>query len=633
MKKTLFVMLALLMLLPALTFARGAREEIVEDPESGSTGETLPGVIDIDYSEWERGRYGGRIVLSYLQEPQTFNPWLPGDDNSRTVWTQFYGSSISRNQLTLEPEAQMAESWTVSDDETSVTVRIKEGLVYSDGTPITAHDFVFGMNHIYLRAATGSQNREYFYVAPAPDEPPEPPEVELIDDYTYRYSLPATYANLVLEAGLSPMPRHIIGPAIGWTEEVGYDYEWEWGEDDNGNPIVVDIDDPRVDYAAAQNLFGVDMNPSDYVSSGPFTFKEYLPGERIVLERNPNYWREDEWGQQLPYLDEVAYVIVPETDTTLQRFRAGEIDIYAMRGQDYAELVEERDEGNFVIYNRGPSSSTNFVFFNQNPIEGEDDGGIPEPQVTWFNNTTFRQAVAQLVDQETIINNVHNGIALPGRTFISPGPFYPEDMAERAWKYNPAEAERLLDSIDYIDRDDDGWREDPDGNKLEWTLITNAGAREREAMCEIIAQDLRAVGLDVTFQPTAWGEMITSLTETYDFEMMMIGLGGGDVDPLASGSVVPSNAALHMWEPNQSSPRREWEAEIDRLWNIGETTTDLETRQDAYRQIAYIWVEQAPMVYTHRPLSLNAVSQEFGNYKAQQGSYDTRAVLDRMFVR
>lgn len=634
MKKTLIMITALLLLLPAFVFAGSASEEVVDDVEGVVVGETLPGVIDIDYSSWERGRYGGRLVTAFWEDIKTLNPFLVDDVSSDEVTDRFLGNSIDRNPLTLEPEPQMAESWTVSDDEMSVTVRIKRGLVYSDGTPITAHDFVFGVNHLELRAATGSTTRETSWLAPEPGAPEEPPKYELIDAYTYKMTLPTVYAQLVLTAGLSPMPRHIVGPIIGWDESVGYDYEWEWGTDEDGNPVVVDIDDPQMTYENWQTAWGLDVDPADIVSSGPFLLKEYLPSERIVLERNPNYHATDEWGQQLPYLDEVVWLIVPDGDTELQKFRAGELDIYNVRGEDYAVLVDERETSGFKMYSAGPSGTANFVTFNMNPIEGEDDLGIPEPVVTWFNNQTFRRAVSHLIDRTTLINTVVNGIGYPAYGFIPPqSPYYWDGLDDYAPKYNPARAAQLLDSIDYIDRDGDGFREDPDGNKITWEFNTNVENNARVQMTEIITQDMRAVGLDVEAKPQAFNELVNALVATYDWEMIMIGLGGGDVDPVSSRSSIPSNAPYHMFEPNQTSPRRDWEAEIDRLWAYANNTTNEEQRKDGFQQIEQIWVDQAPWIYTFKAVALGAAKDEFGNYKPQIGQYNYSNILDRIFVR
>lgn len=635
MKRFSIMSLALLLLLPATAlFAGAGSEEVIDDVAGIVVGETLPGVVDIDYSGWERGRTGGRFVTVNWEDIKTFNPIVNDDVSSREVFDQFFGSSIRRNQLTLEPEVDMAESWSVSDDEKSVTVRIKRGLVYSDGTPITARDFVFGYNHLQMRAATGSQDRETEWLSPAPGEPEEPPKVELINDYTYRYTLPTVYAQLVLQAGLRPYPRHIIGPVIGWDESVGYDYEWEWTTDEDGNQIVTDIDPPGVNYAAYQTFWGIDADPSTMVSSGPFMLKEYLQSERIVIQRNPNYYEKDEWGNQLPYLDEVVWLIVPDGDTELQKFRAGETDRHEVRGEDYGVLVGEQDAGNFKIYSMGPSGTANFVTVNMNPIEGEDDLGLAEPQVTWFNNQTFRQALASLVDRETLINTVVNGIGYPAYGFIPPqSPYYWDGLDDYAFPYSPAKAAELLDSIDYIDRDGDGFREDPDGNKITWTFSTNVENNARVQMTEIITQDYRAVGLDVIAQPLAFNELVDQLVGTLDFEMIMIGLGGGDVDPSSSRSSIPSNAPYHMIEPAQASPRRAWEAEIDELWSYANNTTDEDQRKDGFMQIEKIWVEQAPWVYTFKAVAMDAIRNEFGNFKSQIGQYNYSAILHRIFVR
>ena len=105
-------------------------------------------------------------------------------------------------------------------------------------------------------------------------------------------------------------------------------------------------------------------------------------------------------------------------------------------------------------------------------------------------------------------------------------------------------------------------REDPDGNKIELILNTNSGNDVREQIGELFSQEAKAVGIDVTFKPEAFNEMVTRLVSSYDWQMILIGLTGS-VDPVGGANVYPSYGNLHMIEPNQESPRRDWEAAVD----------------------------------------------------------------------
>ena len=298
---------------------------------------------------------------------------------------------------------------------------------------------------------------------------------------------------------------------------------------------------------------------STIVGNGPFLIGEYVPSERVVMVPNPNYYEQDEWGQQLPYLDEFVIEFVEDLETGLARFIAGETDAFGLRGKDYGALVDRQESDNFLIYNVGPASSTQFITFNQNPIEGEEDGGIEPPALTWLSNKSFRQAMAHLIDRQTIINNIAFGFGYPQYSFVwTVSPYYWEGAADAAFKYDPQRAKELLDAIGYTDRDGDGVREDPDGNKIELILNTNSGNDVREQIGELFSQEAQAIGVDVTFKPEAFNELVTRLVASYDWQMILIGLTGS-VDPVGGANVYPSRGSLHMIEPNQESPRRDWE--------------------------------------------------------------------------
>jgi peptide/nickel transport system substrate-binding protein len=634
MKKALLLSLVLLFAFSLSTvFAGGAEEEVI-DVEATLGPTTVEGVIDIDYSGWARGRKGGRFVRAALGDPKTFNGVVAAETSTTDITDLTESGSIRRSQLNLEFEPAMAERWEVSDDQTSVTVYLKEGLKFSDGEPITAHDYVFTMNHLILREDVASNSRSGYFIAPAPGEPEEPALVELIDDYTYRLTLPTVYAGLVSLAGITPYPQHVFAPVIGWDESVGYEFEWEFDTDDDGNKIVREIKPEGLDYSAVTSFWGVDMDVTELVASGPYLVSEYIPGQRVVFEPNPNYWETDEWGVQLPYLDEVVYRIIPDQDTTLQAFIAGEIDSLGMRGEDYAVLVGQKEELGFEIYNAGPDAGSVFITFNQNPIDGPDDNGIEPPELTWLSNKTFRVAMAHLVDRQTIINNVSYGIGLPQYSPLPrQSPYYFEGAEDVAYKYDPVRAAELLDSIDYIDRDGDGVREDPDGNRISLNLSTNSGNRVREAIGELFSQEASKVGIEINFTPKDFNALVGQLVSSYDWELILIGLTGV-VDPISSSNTYPSSGSLHMIEPNQTTPRRDWEKEIDDLWVYSNNTTDEAQRKDGFEQIQRIWMENVPMVYTFNSLELGAYKVEFGNIKLHPfDAYGFKGAIHRFYVR
>ena len=166
-----------------------------------------------------------------------------------------------------------------------------------------------------------------------------------------------------------------------------------------------------------------------------------------------------------------------------------------------------------------------------------------------------------------------------------------------------------------IDRNGDGFREDKDGNKITFLLETNSNNTDRVKYGEIIAQEMKKVGLDVTFRPGDFNTLVGKLVTSYDWEMIIIGLTGS-VQPFLSGSnTIPSHGSLHMNDPGQESPARDWEAELDRLYTENTTTTSFEKRKATGDQIQRIWATQMPWIYTVNRALMYVFDEDLGNIK------------------
>ena len=428
---------------------------------------------------------------------------------------------------------------------------------------------------------------------------------EAIDERTFSVTLPNVYAGIFGLTTVAPLPMHVFGPLM-----------------ENEGPEAID------------SFWGVDADVTQIVSCGPFVVSEYLPGQRVALEANPYYYETDSEGTQLPYVDQVVFQIIADQDTMLQNFIAGDLSYLPLRGEDYGVLVDRQEELGFTLYNVGAAANTNFIAFNQNPIEGEGDAGLAEPKLTWLQNKSFRQAMAHLVDRETIINNIAFGFGYPQYSFVPRiSPYYWEGADEAAIKYDPQAASDLLDSIDYIDRDGDGFREDPNGNRISLTLSTNSGNRERESIITLFAQEASGVGIEVTVNPIDFNALVGQLTSSYDWEMIVIGLTGS-IDPITGVNVYPSDGALHMIEPQQESPRRDWEKRVDEAWQTANFTTDEEQRKEGWQTIQEIWIEEVPWVFTYNAAVMHGYVNDLANiYPHPIENYDWEGILHRVYFQ
>jgi len=590
----------ILVIVAALFIGCGGGEEVtIVDTEAGDTPQ-FEGLTDIDHQEWEVGSKGGRIMLPLLSDPKTFNNIVADETSTTDITERLFTPIVRRNQFTLEWEPALAESWEISEDQKTITYTLREDLKWSDGEPLTASDFVDAVNDIYYNEAIGGagSTRNSLNGAGGPSV------WELIDERTFSVTVPNVYAGLFGLTTVAPLPMHIIAP-------------------------LVEAEGPE----AIDSFWGVDTDVTGIVSSGAFVVSQYLPGQRVILEANPHYFETDAEGTQLPYVDEVVFQIVTDQDTMLQNFIAGDLSYLALRGEDYGVLVDRQDELGFTLYNVGANTATNFITFNQNPIEGEGDAGLEEPELTWLSNKSFRKAMAHLVDRETIINNIAFGFGYPQYSFVPRiSPYYWDGADEVALKYDPQAAADLLDSIDYTDRDGDGIREDPNGNRISLNLSTNSGAREREAIVTLFAQEASAVGVEINVNPIDFNTLVGQLTSSYDWEMIVIGLTGS-LDPISGVNVYPSDGALHMIEPAQESPRRDWERRVDEAWEVANFTTDEEQRKEGWQTIQEIWIEELPWVFTYNAAVMHGYVNSLGNiYPHPIEDYDWEGILHRVYL-
>ena len=140
--------------------------------------------------------------------------------------------------------------------------------------------------------------------------------------------------------------------------------------------------------------------PHEFAGLGPFRLKEYVPGQRIVLERNPYYWKQDAKGTRLPYLDEIYFCLFANEDAQVIRFQAGDTDVLTrFSAENYSVLEKQQAARAYHLYDLGPSLEYNFLFFNLNDLSSKNLPEIAKKQA-WFQDVRFRQAVSDALDRD-----------------------------------------------------------------------------------------------------------------------------------------------------------------------------------------------------------------------------------------
>ena len=565
-----------------------------EDEDEDATVEQL--VRNADRFEYSTGKRGGALTLATISDPLTFNLAVANDASSSGVLGYLFEGLTEISWLTDEVELALAESWEHSDDGLNWTFNIRRDVKWHDGQPFTAHDVEFTFNKIIYNDDIPASSRPAFtfrYMEGGEWTQGEM-TVTALDDYTVFCELPVSFAPFLRSMGTAIYPKHIL--------------------------------EPYVDDGTFATTWDISTDPAEIIGTGPFTIGLYAPDERVVMKRNPDYWLKDDDGSSLPYLDEVIHIIVPDLETELIKFRAGETDVHGVLGENFAMLEPLQEDENFTIHKRGPNFGTTFLVFNMNSGNSPDTGEayVDAEKLKWFQNKQFRHAVAHSMDKDAIIEDVQHGLGYPQWSSISPsaGDFHNPNV--RKYPYDIDTANAILDDLGWKDTDGDGIREDDAGNRIEFSLVTNSGNSVRDRASQIIQEGLTKIGVQANYETIEFGDLVGQLTASFDWDAIVIGLTGG-TEPHGGINVWHSSEGLHMWHPNQTEPATDWEAEIDNLYIIGSQELERVKRVEHYHSAQAIAAENMPVIYTTLSERLNAVRNVFGNTTPTlYGIWDTR---------
>jgi len=509
------------------------------------------------------GEHGGRLVYVTIGDPKTFNPTLANETSSTDITSGplFVGlTTFANGPQTIEPGA--ASSWEVSEDGLSYVFHLRPGVKWSDGEPLDADDVIF-TSQVALDPKIHSGSFDIL------QSDGKPWKFEKVDSLTVKVTLPAPFGPVLSVIGsMYLVPRHKLEAAYAAGK-----YEEMWGVNTPANEIV---------------------------SNGPFILKEYVPGEKCVLARNPQYWEVDKVGERLPYLDEYVFLIVKDLNTMALKFQSGETDLIdPIQGDQVPLFEDDAEKGGYKVYDLGADVATDFMWFNLNP--GKDAKGqyFVEPwKHQLFADVRFRRAISHAINRAGIVKSVLQGRGIPL--------YEPVTSANKVWfnpnvpkfPYDVAKAKALLDEMGLVDRNGDGFRDTPDGKTVEFTLHTNSENNLRKAFGTVISENLKDVGIRVNFQPLEFNTLITRMREDYHYEAVLLGLSSGvPPDPALSTNVYRSSGLTHNWYVKQKSPATPAEAEMDRLMNVVVQERDLDKRKAAFDKVQEIMGENQFSIY------------------------------------
>ena len=538
-------------------------------------------IADVDYLQSQAGIgiYGGSLVASTIGDgPKTFNPFNTKDNISAMMSEVMYDGLLTTHPVTGQPIPKLAKSFSVNGND--YIIHLRHGIKWSDGKPITADDVVFTWQNIIFDGFGNTSTRDSIIIDG------KLPTVKKIDDYTVEFKTPQPFAPFIRMLSTSIAPKHIFEPAV----KKGKEY--------------------------FETFLSTNIDPKILVTSGAFKLKEYVPAQRVVFERNPNYYMINKNNQKLPYLDKLVYLIVGDINNEVLKFEGGELDTIGLQGANVARFKELEKHSNFKVYNLGPDTGTMFVSFNLN--NRKDKNGkyyVDLKKQRWFQDKNFRQAVDYAIDRKNMVLNIANGLAAPLYTAESLNSIYLNKNL-KPYDRNIEKSKDLLKKSGYW-WDKKGHLMDKFGNHVEFNLFTNAGNTEREAIGVMVKQDLEDLGMKINFKPIEFNSLVNKLVNTSDWDIVIMGLTGSPLEPNGGKNVWMSNGTLHMFNQRPAGytkdDRYPWEKELDYLYTQGALATTFEARKKFYDEYQKIVYEEKPFVYIYSPLRITAIRTKFKN--------------------
>ena len=486
----------------------------------------------------------GEIAWTLRSDPKTLDPAKVDEQSSETVRFLTAGVLLRINRQTQQVEPELAASWTLTPDGRVLTFRLRPGLRFSDGSSLTSKDAAWSIRRVLTPAVAAPVAEEFLAPQSVTVETPDPLTVVV------------------------HLPQRVIGVAKVFDE------------------IAVEPAD----------------RPSEgKVTSGPFTVEEYRRGEFLRLRRNPNYWRHDTAGVQLPYLSSVRLDVVSNREQETMFFQRGEYDLIDGLSPEYFGVLAQRNAR--AVRDLGASLNTEQMWFNQSAA-----APLPEYEKAWFQNRAFRVAISQAIHRADLARIAYAGHATPAYGFISP--------ANTAW-YNAGlqfphedagQAAQLLAKSGF--HASGGKLYDAGGHAVAFSILTNAGNHARQKMATLIQQDLGALGMQVTVVTLDFPALIERLMHKQDYEACLLGLSNVDPDPNTMMNLWLSSSPNHQWNPSEKTPATPWEAEIDTQMHVQATSPNDRERKRAIDRVQQIVADQQPFIYLVHPNALVAVSPQ-----------------------
>ncbi|QBQ53972.1 peptide-binding protein [Nitrosococcus wardiae] len=520
--------------------------------ESGGTAD-IPPAFRRAYTATQQSDYrpGDWLVQAFGTGLKTLTPLVSTDAYAAEVQGYVLETLLTRNPETLEWQGLLARDWEVSEDGLTFRFRLRKGITFSDGEPLTAEDVAFSFAFIMNPAIAAPRERAYY-------EKIE--QVTALGPYQVEFKFKEPYFNsLALAGGLTILPQHFYGPYLQQPES----------------------------FNQSKGLL---------LGSGPYRLQDpkgWTPDQGLVeLERNPRYW-----GPIQPSFDKLLWKVIANDSARLTTFRNGDIDIYGARPLEYHRLLEDQALGERTQHFEymSPTAGYSYVAWNQ-----ERDG-----KPTRFADKRVRQAMTFLTDRASIIEQIMLGYAEPAVSPFSPrSPQHDPTLTPRP--FDLAKAKALLAQAGYADRDGDGVLEDANHQPFRFELVFFQDADDTQRLVLFLKDLYARAGILLEPKPTEWSVMLDRINKK-NFDAIALGWTSGvEIDiyqMFHSSQTIPGGDNFIAYR----------NPELDALIEEARATVDENKRMPLWQACEHILYEDQPYTFLMRRESLLFVDQRMRN--------------------
>ena len=410
------------------------------------------------------GKDGGTLILGSSGDISTVNPVLVSDTGSAQVVGAIFETLVGGSPIDGSPVPALADSWNVAPDGLTYTFHINQNAKWQDGVDITADDVKFSYDAA-LNPNTGSAYTTTFneYIA----------SYRVIDANTFEVTARDRFVSFLLfgPGSIFIVPQHIWG-SVDFAS-------WSFDDGSTGH------------------------DPSRVVGSGPFKFKEWVQGDHVTIEKNPDYYGD------VPHLDSVVFRVTPDTDSAVLALEHGDINVMEILPPADTKRIQDNPAFKVDIY---PFNGITLYMMNLDPQKTE-----------LFQDVRVRQALMTGLDRESIKNNLFNGYgdaAIGTQPPLAGTPTAQTQQAFPAFAYDPAAAKQLLADAGWTDSNGDGVV-DRDGKKMEFTMIYGSGDSTVNSVVSYLQDAWKAIGVKVKLSALD-GDAMGKALQAHDFDMAFV---------------------------------------------------------------------------------------------------------------